>query len=187
MILHSSPGFDGRGAFYAEALNQAGIATVEIDYMQGKGIPASPAHNLPHAYETFAVSGRASADRSYADRHHGFLLRWPHLRFDQFRGADPTAHRRQASVCRAPGPVSVRAGIHNGECEVLDGRVTGIAVHLGARIAASATANELLVSSTVKDLMAGSGIDFEDRGLQELRGVPGQWRLFAVKTATVLA
>ena len=135
----------------------------------------------------FAVSGRASADRSYADRHHGFLLRWPHLRFDQFRGADPTAHRRQASVCRAPGPVSVRAGIHTGECEVLDGRVTGIAVHLGARIAASATANELLVSSTVKDLMAGSGIDFEDRGLQELRGVPGQWRLFAVKTATVLA
>ncbi len=81
----------------------------------------------------------------------------------------------------------MRAGIHTGECEVLDGRVTGIAVHLGARIAASATANELLVSSTVKDLMAGSGIDFEDRGLQELRGVPGQWRLFAVKTATVLA
>jgi class 3 adenylate cyclase len=83
--------------------------------------------------------------------------------------------------------ISVRAGIHTGECEVLDGRVTGIAVHLGARIAASATAHELLVSSTVKDLMAGSGIDFEDRGLQELRGVPGQWRLFAVKTATVLA
>jgi class 3 adenylate cyclase len=58
---------------------------------------------------------------------------------------------------------------------------------LGARIAASATANELIVSSTVKDLMAGSGIDFEDRGLQELRGIPGQWRLFAVKAETVLA
>ena len=52
VILHSSPGFDGRGAFYAEALNQAGIATVEIDYMQGKGMPATPRHNLPHAYET---------------------------------------------------------------------------------------------------------------------------------------
>jgi len=52
LILHSSPGFDGRGAFYADALNEAGIATVEIDYMQSKGIPASPAHNLPHAYET---------------------------------------------------------------------------------------------------------------------------------------
>ena len=52
VILHSSPGFDGRGAFYAEALNQAGIATVEIDYMQGKGMPATPRHNLPHVYQT---------------------------------------------------------------------------------------------------------------------------------------
>jgi dienelactone hydrolase len=52
LILHSSPGFDGRGAFYAETLNEAGIATVEIDYMQGKGLPATPRHNLPHAYET---------------------------------------------------------------------------------------------------------------------------------------
>jgi len=52
LILHSSPEFDGRGAFYAEALNQAGIATVEIDYLRGRGIPATPRHNLPHAYET---------------------------------------------------------------------------------------------------------------------------------------
>ena len=52
LILHSSPGFDGRGSFYAEALNEAGIATVEIDYLQGKGLPATPRHNLPHAYET---------------------------------------------------------------------------------------------------------------------------------------
>lgn len=52
VILHSSPGFDGRGAFYAEALNQAGIATVEIDYLRGKGMPATPRHNLPHAYQS---------------------------------------------------------------------------------------------------------------------------------------
>ena len=52
LILHSTPGFDGRGAFYAEALNQAGIATVEIDYMQGRGMPATPAHHLPHVYQT---------------------------------------------------------------------------------------------------------------------------------------
>lgn len=52
LILHSSPEFDGRGAFYAEALNQAGIATVEIDYLRGRGMPATPRHNLPHAYET---------------------------------------------------------------------------------------------------------------------------------------
>jgi hypothetical protein len=49
LIIHSSPGFDGRGAFYAEALNQAGIATLEIDYLQGRGIPATPRHNMPHA------------------------------------------------------------------------------------------------------------------------------------------
>jgi hypothetical protein len=55
LILHSSPGFDGRGAFYAEALNQAGIATVEIDYLQGKGMPVSPRHNLPHAYHIWPV------------------------------------------------------------------------------------------------------------------------------------
>ena len=52
VFLHSTPGFDGRGAFYAEALNRAGIATVEIDYMQGKGMPATPRHNLPHVYQT---------------------------------------------------------------------------------------------------------------------------------------
>ena len=58
VILHSTPGFDGRGAFYAEALNQAGIATVEIDYLQGRGMPASPLHNLPHAYETLQFLAR---------------------------------------------------------------------------------------------------------------------------------
>jgi dienelactone hydrolase len=52
LILHSNPGFDGRGAFYADALNQAGIATLEIDYLRGKGFPTTPRHNLPHAYET---------------------------------------------------------------------------------------------------------------------------------------
>ena len=81
--------------------------------------------------------------------------------------------------------IRVRAGIHTGECEVLEGRVTGIAVHVGARIAATAEGGELLVSSTVKDLMAGSGIGFDDRGSQLLRGVPGEWRLFAVHTETV--
>jgi dienelactone hydrolase len=58
VILHSTPGFDGRGAFYAEALNQAGIATVEIDYMQGKGMPATPRHNLPHVYQTLQYLAR---------------------------------------------------------------------------------------------------------------------------------
>lgn len=67
-----------------------------------------------------------------------------------------------------------------GECEVLDGQVAGIAVAIGARVSARAGAGEVLVSQTVKDLVAGSGITFEDRGLVDLKGVPGQWRLYAV-------
>ena len=76
--------------------------------------------------------------------------------------------------------LEVRAGLHTGECELVDGKVGGIAVAIGARVAAQAGAGEVLVSSTVKDLVAGSGIAFEDRGSAELKGVPGEWRLFAV-------
>lgn len=76
--------------------------------------------------------------------------------------------------------LELRAGVHTGECEVLDGKLSGIAVHIGARVAAQAEANEVLVSGTVHDLVAGSGIEFEDRGTAELKGVPGEWRLFAV-------
>ena len=80
--------------------------------------------------------------------------------------------------------IEVRAGLHTGECEVVDGKVAGIAVHTGARIAAQARPSEVLVSSTVKDLVAGSGIAFHDHGIGELKGVPGEWRLFAVDKAT---
>ena len=76
--------------------------------------------------------------------------------------------------------LQVRIGLHAGECEVLDGQVAGIAVAIGARVSARAGAGEVLVSQTVKDLVTGSGISFEDRGLAELKGVPGQWRLYAV-------
>jgi class 3 adenylate cyclase len=76
--------------------------------------------------------------------------------------------------------LEMRAGIHTGECEVLGGKVAGIAVHTGARVAAKAGPGEVLVSSTVKDLVAGSGIRFRDRGTHELRGVPGEWRLYSV-------
>ena len=78
----------------------------------------------------------------------------------------------------------VRAGLHTGECEVVDGKVAGIAVHTGARVASQAGAGEVLVSSTVKDLVAGSGIAFADRGVHELKGVPGEWQLFAVDRVT---
>jgi class 3 adenylate cyclase len=76
--------------------------------------------------------------------------------------------------------LQVRAGLHTGEIELAGDHVRGIAVHIGARVAALAGPNEVLVSSTVKDLVAGSGIEFEDRGERALKGVPGTWRLFAV-------
>jgi pimeloyl-ACP methyl ester carboxylesterase len=76
--------------------------------------------------------------------------------------------------------LEVRAGLHTGECEVAGAKVSGIAVHTGARIAAAAQPQEVLVSGTVKDLVAGSGIRFADRGTHVLKGVPDNWRLFAV-------
>jgi class 3 adenylate cyclase len=76
--------------------------------------------------------------------------------------------------------LEVRVGLHTGECELVDGKVAGIAVHTGARVASLAEPGEVLVSSTVKDLVAGSGISFEDRGTHELTGIPGKWRLYRV-------
>jgi class 3 adenylate cyclase len=76
--------------------------------------------------------------------------------------------------------LEVRAGLHTGECELVDGKVAGIAVHTGARIASLAAPGEVLVSGTVKDLVAGSGMDFREHGLEVLKGIPGEWRLYAV-------
>ncbi|MGN6432110.1 MAG: adenylate/guanylate cyclase domain-containing protein [Gaiellaceae bacterium] len=76
--------------------------------------------------------------------------------------------------------LDVRVGLHTGECELVDGKVAGIAVHTGARVAAEAQPGEVLVSSTVRDLVAGSGLTFDDRGSHELKGIPGEWRLYAV-------
>jgi class 3 adenylate cyclase len=75
--------------------------------------------------------------------------------------------------------VEIRAGIHTGECELDGQKIRGIAVHTGARIASLAEPGEVLISHTVKDLVAGSGLEFEDRGVHELKGVPGKWRLYA--------
>jgi class 3 adenylate cyclase len=73
----------------------------------------------------------------------------------------------------------VRTGLHTGECEVIENNVGGIAVHTAARVATKAQPGEVLVSQTVKDLVAGSGIRFESRGTHPLKGVPGEWTLFA--------
>ncbi len=79
--------------------------------------------------------------------------------------------------------IPIRAGIHTGECEVIGDDIGGIAVHIAARVSARADAGEVLVSRTVKDLVAGSGITFEDRGEHELKGVPDRWQLLAVNSA----
>jgi class 3 adenylate cyclase len=76
--------------------------------------------------------------------------------------------------------IEVRAGLHTGECEVRGDDIGGIAVHIGARVSALAGPNDVLVSSTLRDLVIGSGIEFEDRGAHALKGVPGEWRIFAV-------
>jgi len=79
--------------------------------------------------------------------------------------------------------IQVRAGLHTGECEVRGDDIGGIGVHIGARVSALAGPNEVLVSSTLRDLVIGSGLEFEERGAHELKGVPGEWRLFAVASA----
>jgi class 3 adenylate cyclase len=79
--------------------------------------------------------------------------------------------------------LEARAGVHTGECEIIDGKPGGLAVVVGARISSMAASGVVLASSTVKDLVVGSGITFEDRGEHELKGVPGTWALHAVVNA----
>ncbi len=95
----------------------------------------------------------------------------------------PTQAIRCAEALRAEAEalgIEIRAGIHTGECELLDNDIGGLAVHIAARILGHAGAGEILVSRTVRDLVVGSGTGFEDRGNVELRGVPGTWQLLAV-------
>ena len=76
--------------------------------------------------------------------------------------------------------LEIRGGVHTGEVEVQDDHVTGMAVHIGARMIALAGPGEIVASATVKDLVVGSGLRFADRGTHRLKGVPGRWRAFAV-------
>jgi class 3 adenylate cyclase len=97
-------------------------------------------------------------------------------------GSPTAAIRCARAVVASLGEIGVgiRIGLHTGECEVVGDKLRGIAVHIGARVASLAGPGEVLVSQTVRDLVAGSGFEFEDRGTQELKGVPWEWRLFAV-------
>jgi class 3 adenylate cyclase len=143
-------------------------------------------------------SERAAAlgDRGWGEllRHHREVVRRQLLRYrgvevdtvgDGFFASFDGPARAIRCACAITDSVhelglDVRAGLHTGECELVEGKVAGIAVHTGARVASQAEPGEVLVSSTVKDLVAGSGIEFRDRGRAELKGIPGEWHLYAV-------
>jgi class 3 adenylate cyclase len=120
--------------------------------------------------------------RQALDRHRGREVKRTGDGFLATFDGPARAIRCAASVAEAMGSLGlqVRAGLHTGELEVMDGDLGGLAVHIASRVMDEAGPNEVLVSGTVKDLVVGSGIDFEDRGEKELRGVPGEWRLYAV-------
>jgi class 3 adenylate cyclase len=120
--------------------------------------------------------------RQALDRHRGREVKRTGDGFLATFDGPARAIRCAASVAEAMGSLGlqIRAGLHTGELEVMDGDLGGLAVHIASRVMGAAGPNEVLVSGTVKDLVVGSGIDFEDRGERELRGVPGEWRLYAV-------
>jgi class 3 adenylate cyclase len=150
--------------------------------------------------DVVGATGRAAAlgDRQWRellDRHHALVRR----ELTAFRGKEIdtagdgflASFDGPARAVRAAQTISdkvrligldIRAGLHTGECEIIGPKLTGITVHIGARVAALAGAGEVLVSNTVKDLVAGSGLMFEDRGTHVLKGVPGEWRLYAALT-----
>jgi class 3 adenylate cyclase len=134
--------------------------------------------------------------RQLLKEHHGAIRR----QLDRYRGREidtagdgflatfdgpARAIRCAAAICDVLRPLGleIRAGIHTGEVELMDSNIGGIAVHIAARVMATAAPGEVVVSSTVRDLVAGSRIAFEDRGVQALKGVPGEWRLFAVNVS----
>ena len=137
-------------------------------------------------------------DRAWHDlieRHHGFvrgvIARWRGREMDTagdgffaaFDGPARAIRCAQAIVegVRSMG-IEIRAGLHTGECDITDGKVAGITVAIGSRIATLAEPSEVLVSRTVRDLVAGSGLAFEDAGEHDLKGIPGTWRLYALAT-----
>jgi class 3 adenylate cyclase len=119
--------------------------------------------------------------RAEVDRHRGREIKNTGDGFLAIFDGPARAVRAAAAIRDALRPLGleVRSGLHTGEIALVDDDVTGIAVHIGARISGLAGAGEILVSSTVKDLVVGSGIAFEQRGAHALKGVPDEWRVFA--------
>jgi len=187
----------GSDALFWEA---AGLAEEVVSFAAGIAAVAEPETVLATILFTDIVGSTAKAvelgDRAWAEliRRHHSLVR---AELDRFRGRElDTAG--DGFFAAFDGPIrgircataigdrmgelglEVRAGLHTGECEVVGDKLAGVAVNVGARVAAKAVGGEVLVSSTVKDLVAGSDLAFEDRGEHELKGIPGEWRLYAV-------
>jgi class 3 adenylate cyclase len=143
----------------------------------------SRAADLGDKQWTSLLEAHNAAVRAQVARHGGKEIRGTGDGFfATFEGpARAIACARGAVDAVADLGLELRAGVHTGEVEIIGEKVEGIAVHIGARIAAEARPCEVLVSSIVRDLAAGSGIDFEERGVRALKGVPGEWRLFAAR------
>jgi class 3 adenylate cyclase len=192
------------GEDYSEAFLSPEIPEEIERFVAGEVVPEVPDTVLATVLFTdiVASSERAAemgdrAWRGLLERHHALVRR----ELTRFRGEEkdtagdgffatfdgPARAIRCAhaivDAVRALG-LEVRAGVHTGECEVHEGKVAGLAVVIGARVAAAADGGEVLVSQTVKDLVAGAGIEFVERGEQELKGVPGTWRLYSVADVT---
>ena len=192
------PGLQGLFTWVDDDVEEQSICETER-FLTHIGVPKEPQRILATVLFTDIVGStqRAaelgdSAWRGLLEKHHAAVRR----RLDQFAGAEvDTAGdgffaafdgpRRAIDCARAlvhdmrPLGLEIRAGLHTGECELMGHKPSGIAVAIGARVAANAQPGEVLVSSTVKDLVAGSEIGFADRGIHELKGI-GEWRLYAV-------
>jgi class 3 adenylate cyclase len=177
------------------------VADATLEFLRGQASPKVPDSVLATVLFTDLVGSTAlSAElgdrawRDVLDRHHAAVRR----EVARYRGlVVDTAG--DGFFCRFDGParaiacareivgaapelgLAVRAGVHTGECEVSGDKLVGLSVVIGSRISAIAEAGEVLTSQTVKDLVAGSGLEFEDRGERELKGVPGSWGLYAVR------
>ncbi|MBA2740969.1 MAG: adenylate/guanylate cyclase domain-containing protein [Actinobacteria bacterium] len=196
------------GAQYVELTGEDHIPWFEPDaalaeireFLTGRRETSTPDRALATVLFTDLVSSTVQAaelgDRRWRDllEQHHIAVRRELGRFDGreldtagdgfFAAFDGPARaiRCAQAIIEAVRPLDlrVRAGLHTGEVELLDGKMAGIAVNIGARVAGMAGPGEVLVSGTVRDLVAGSGLEFEDRGVAGLKGVPGEWRLFAV-------
>ena len=181
----TSPDLEGKGGLYAQDCDIAPL----LDHADPEVIAADIVGSTKRAVEL--------GDQRWRDllvQHHGVVRN----QLDRFRGKEidtaddgflaifdgpARAIRCALEICESVRSLGIetRAGLHTGEVEVIGEKIGGIAVHIGARVSSLAEPGEVLVSRTVVDLVSGSGVEFDDRGDHELKGVPGTWNLFAVR------